>query len=101
MKKNKNTHLDMHPDEIRIALLRAHVTNPAVTQVEIARRCGVSRAAVNQVISGKTVSKKIMREIADAIGIDPSRIWPSAGIPFYWAKQDVSRNASKGDQEKN
>lgn len=63
---------DMMPDEIRIAMIRARIT-----QAELARRNKVKPITINRIISGTTVSDRVMRSIAEAIGIDVKRIWPS------------------------
>lgn len=63
---------DMPPAEIRIALIRA-----GITQVEIARKVGVYPSVVCRVIDSLTGSDKIRHAIAAAIGIDIKRIWPS------------------------
>jgi len=43
--------------EIKIAMLRAR---PPITQAEIARELGITRVTVNQVINGRTKSKRVM-----------------------------------------
>ena len=48
-----------------------------ITQVEIARKAEVSPPHVNQVIDGLKVSDPVRRIIAESIGIDIKRIWPS------------------------
>ena len=63
---------DMMPDEIRIAMIRA-----GVSQAELARRNHVSSTMINRVVMGLSVSERVMRSISDAIGIDIKRIWPS------------------------
>lgn len=63
---------DMTPDEIRIAMIMA-----GVTQAELARRNKVRPITINRIIMGLSVSDRVMRSIADAIGIDVKRIWPS------------------------
>ena len=60
------------PDEIRIAMLRA-----GISQSELARQNQVSSTMINRVVLGLSVSDRVMRSIADAIGIDIKRIWPS------------------------
>jgi len=63
---------DMDPVEIKIALMRA-----GVTQADIARQEGVSINAVHLVVHGRAVSDKIRRAIAAAIKTDIKLIWPS------------------------
>lgn len=62
----------MTPTEIRIAMLRA-----GVTQAEIMRDEKVTRNTVHLVIEGRTVSDRVRRRIAQRIGIEVERIWPS------------------------
>ena len=61
----------MSPLEIKIELLR-----DGVTQADLARTMSVSKPMVNRVTMGKSVSHRVRREIADAIGKDTGRIWP-------------------------
>jgi lambda repressor-like predicted transcriptional regulator len=72
--------MDMSPSEIGIAMIQA-----GITQSEIARDEQVSQNAVHLVIEGKGVSDRIRKRIAERIGIDIKRIWPSTymnGGPF-------------------
>lgn len=68
----KTTPMDMRPAEIRIAMIQH-----GVYQASIARALGVTQSAVWQVIEGFCVSHRIRQKIAQAIGIDVKRIWPS------------------------
>jgi lambda repressor-like predicted transcriptional regulator len=70
-----NRCIDMDPTEIKVAMLRA-----GVTQKEIALSLDppVSRQAVHLVVNCKASSRRIRTAIADALGIELSRIWPSA-----------------------
>ena len=68
----KNKLSDMNPKEIRIALIRA-----GVSQAAIARELGVAPSAVCRIIDGILISDRVRRAIAAAIGIDIKRIWPS------------------------
>jgi lambda repressor-like predicted transcriptional regulator len=63
--------MDMRPTEIKIALIQR-----GVSQAEIARKLGVAKSSVNQVIDGRAVSHRIRTAVAEAIGIDIARIWP-------------------------
>ena len=67
--------MDMPPHEIRVALIRA-----GITQAEIARRCKVSVPMVCKVIDGVSVSHRVRTAIAEAAGIDIRRLWPSTYI---------------------
>lgn len=68
----KSKYRNMDPQEIRVLLLRAKVS-----QAAIARDLKVSRSMVRQVIDGTTVSDRVRRGISNAIGMDVARIWPS------------------------
>lgn len=61
----------MTPEEIRAELILRQAK-----QVDIARRLGVSQAAVNRVITGNSKSKKIQDAIATIIGRSVATIWP-------------------------
>lgn len=71
MPRSKNIH-DMDPVEIKVAMLRA-----GVTQKQLAEKLGVRRQTVHLVIENRAVSHRIRSAIASAIGIDLKRIWPS------------------------
>lgn len=71
----KKTPKDMSPQEIRVALLRA-----GVSQAEIARALGKSRTLINRVIDGTSVSDLVRKRIATAINKDVESIWPSTYI---------------------
>lgn|GEM_PF-811163 len=65
--------MDMSAVDIRLALLRA-----GVTQAEIARKIGVSQTAVHRIIEGMNVSHRIRKAISEAIDTPLGLIWPSA-----------------------
>lgn len=67
-----NKTYDMPPPEIRIALMRA-----GITQAEIARQTKVVASHVCRVIDGTDSNDRVRRAIAAAIGIDIKRVWPS------------------------
>jgi len=46
------------------------------TQVSLARRLGVSRAAVNDVIHNRGQSRRVASYIAEVIGADIHLLWP-------------------------
>jgi transcriptional regulator with XRE-family HTH domain len=52
-----------------------------ITQTDIARREGVSVNAIGQVIRGRTVSARLRRAIAGAIGVPVEKIWPPKDSP--------------------
>jgi len=58
--------------EIKIQLMQA-----GVSPSQIARRLGVTPAAVTMVIAGDTTSARIRREIASVIGLPPERVFPA------------------------
>lgn len=62
----------MPPLEIRIALSRARIT-----QAEIARQTKVAASHVCRIIGGTDSNDRVRRAIAEAIGLDVKRIWPS------------------------
>jgi len=63
---------DMSPEDIRIAMIKA-----GVTQSGIARKLGVKQPSIYKIIMGQLVSHKIRCAIAEATGIDLKKIWPS------------------------
>jgi DNA invertase Pin-like site-specific DNA recombinase len=77
---------NMEPDEIRVLLIRAKVS-----QAEIAREKKVGRQSVYKVIQGLSASDRIRKCIAEKTNTDIKRIWPDpyllggprkAGRPF-------------------
>ena len=78
----------MIPDEVRIAMIRA-----GISQVELARRNKVTPPMINRVITGLSVSDRVMRSIAEATGIDIKRIWPS--IYLYGSPRKPGRPKRK------
>ena len=72
MGKKINKTSDMDPTEIWIAMIRA-----GVGQKDIAEKVGVSRQHVHLVIHRGDVSHRVRKAIAEAIGMDLKRIWPS------------------------
>lgn len=72
----ENSHIrqnmNMRPVDIRIAMMRA-----GVGQSEIARELNVNQTAIYLVIEGRAVSHRIREKIAERIGLDIRRIWPS------------------------
>ncbi len=67
----RSTPKNMSPEEIRIAMIRAKVT-----QVEIARELNITKTTVFLVIENMAVSDRIRRKIAEKCGLDVARIWP-------------------------
>jgi lambda repressor-like predicted transcriptional regulator len=61
----------MEPLEIKIALMRA-----GVTQVDIARYVGVAPPNVSKVIAGVIASARVRAAIAKALDMDVKQIWP-------------------------
>lgn len=64
----------MTPEKIKIELFKRR---EKVTMASIARKLGCSRSAVSLVINGKSVSKKIMQAVADAIEYPVEKVFPS------------------------
>lgn len=48
-----------------------------VTQMEIARKFGVSHVMVHQVIYGRSTSRRIQEEIARILEMNVEDVWPS------------------------
>lgn len=63
---------DMPPNEIRIAFLRA-----GITQSEIARELDVSGTLIWRIIEGVSRSDRVQQAISRRLGIDKDKIWPS------------------------
>jgi len=66
---------DATPHEIRMAMLRARAI-----QMDIARACGVTHAAVYRVIEGLSVSHVIREAISAATGISLEELWPETYV---------------------
>lgn len=62
----------MSKTEIKILLLRA-----GVSQAHFARQLGVSKAAIHNVIAGRSTSNRIKRAISKKLGIPVVDLWPS------------------------
>lgn len=46
------------------------------TQVSLARKLGVSRAVVNDVVHNRSSSQRVASYIAEVVGTDIHRLWP-------------------------
>lgn len=77
----------MTPTEIRIEMLRHDVS-----QAAIARSLHVSKTTVGRVIENLTVSDRVRKAIAEAIGIDVKLIWPSSYLKGGPNKRGRQRN---------
>lgn len=62
---------NMKPETIKVCLILNKVS-----AAEIARKFGVTRSAVHQVIHGKTKSLRLANEIARVIKKPVNSIWP-------------------------
>lgn len=62
----------MTPFEIKVALMKQ-----GISMRSISRKLGVSANSVSLVVNGRMVSGRIMAEIAEAIGVDPLRVFPA------------------------
>lgn len=60
--------------KIKIELLKKGIAG-----AEIARRCGVTRAAIYHVIEGRVRSHRLRSAIAKAIEIPLKELWPDDG----------------------
>jgi transcriptional regulator with XRE-family HTH domain len=83
---------NMKPMEIRIALIRADVT-----QSQLARELNVTQQLVYQVIAGTTVSDQVRQHIAKRIGIDIKRIWPDPYL-IYGGPRKAGRPTCDGQR---
>jgi len=61
----------MTPFEIKVALMKENVSMRS-----IARKLGVSANSVSLVVNRRMVSRRIMKEIADAIRTDKDFVFP-------------------------
>lgn len=64
--------METKKQKIKIEFIRKNISGAS-----IGRGMGVSRAAIYQVISGKTKSHRLRKAIADAIGMRVEDLWPS------------------------
>ena len=63
-----------HPEiEIKVALLRA-----GTNQMEIARKLGITKQFVNQVIKGHRPTRRVREAIARAVGKPVEKLWPNS-----------------------
>jgi lambda repressor-like predicted transcriptional regulator len=83
---------NMKPMDIRIALLRA-----GVTQAQLARELDVTQQLVYQVIAGTCVSNQVRQHIAKRIGIDIKRIWPDPYL-IYGGPRKAGRPVCDGQR---
>jgi lambda repressor-like predicted transcriptional regulator len=56
--------------------IRKRLIDLDLTVTGIARREGVTHQAIGQTIRGKTVSRRLRRAIARALGVPVGEIWP-------------------------
>ena len=56
--------------QVRIAMLRSRVS-----QVEVAKKLGVTKQAVNNVVSFQSISERIRQEICSATGASYTELW--------------------------
>jgi len=63
---------DLPSFELKIAMQRK-----GILQKDLADQLSVSRQAVHLVVNNQATSHRIRKAIADAIGLDLKRIWPS------------------------
>jgi len=68
----KNNVSNMSPLNIKVLMLKSHVT-----QAEIARKLGITIQTVNQVIHGRFNSHRVHQAVAEATGKDIRAIWPT------------------------
>ena len=63
----------MTSEKIKIELFKRR---KSVSMAKIARALGVTRGAVSLVVNRKSVSRKIMEAVADAIEQPPEKVFP-------------------------
>ncbi len=63
----------MTPHQIRVEL---YMRRERITQADIARSLGVTRAAITSTINRVIVSRRIMEAIAKAIGLEVELVFP-------------------------
>jgi lambda repressor-like predicted transcriptional regulator len=61
----------MHPADIKAALEKR-----GVSQADLAHDLGVSQPTISRIIRGETVSDRLMKGIAEAIGEHPAKVFP-------------------------
>lgn len=59
-------------------IIKALLIIKGISGAEIARRAGVTRAAVYHVIEGRSKSPRLRKLIADVLGLSVEEIWPES-----------------------
>lgn len=67
------------------------------TQVSLARKLGVSRAVVNDVIHDRSSSQRVASYIAEVVGADIQRLWPDRYKELPQPRPEGTRRSSKED----
>jgi|SRR3990172_2374270 len=69
--------------------LEAQLKEQGITQAELARRAGVTRAAINGILTGaRGPGVDLCNGIARALKLPPETVYRVAGIPLSEAKKD-------------
>jgi lambda repressor-like predicted transcriptional regulator len=77
----------MHPEQIKAAMRMKGVTPAA-----LAETLGVARSTMSQVISGRAMSSRVRRAIAEVVGMPVSTLWPATDKPVL---RRVSRSSAR------
>jgi transcriptional regulator with XRE-family HTH domain len=56
--------------------IRKARTDAAITQAELAEAAGIDRSRLSRIESGHRVYADEINRIADALGVDPADVWP-------------------------
>lgn len=70
----------MKRDKNNSCVIKEMLTHRGVKQVQIAKMLGVSRASVNQVITGDRKSSRIRQAIAFAVNVQVKELWPEQAV---------------------
>lgn len=63
----------MHPADITASLRKA-----GTSQAKVARKLGITKTTVSQVVRGAGESRRVKQAISRATGMPISTLWPSA-----------------------
>ena len=81
------------PIEIKIDLIRANIL-----QSQIARKLGVSKVIITNVIKGRRTSRRVKKAIAKAIGRRVEELWPADAEAMAGRPSCVETSAGRPEQ---
>lgn len=84
-------HAGLHPEQIKAAMRMKGITPTA-----LADELGVSNATMSQVISGRSVSKRIRDRIAEVTGYTVEAMWPTRRSVLRRTRAQVAAARSGG-----